>query len=378
MVNLLFSFHLPIILRNYHFLEIGKSNPYFDEEKQEEFVKKQALSCYKPGLALILDLIEKSQGSFKCSFALPGYVVELWEKYAPELISPLEDILKSGVVEWPLQPFYDCLTDRISKKELKAQVVLQKKKMLDFGITPGNTLLVYEGINLEKYQKAFSDTKIEQVVFLQNFIEEDFKTELVHQFSESPVSFLVAGGKKKDLLVDDLLFSDKPQEVIGKETLAHFLQIASPKNAVLEHAPFEIFGNEKAKLNGISDLFQKMLWEDLEGKRIEFATIAELLERKVKEGLVKIVESFPINSFYEPELNNMQRDAISTIYKLKSIGKTNPDVKEIWRKLLSKNHFTYFETGSPKISILPNPYPSPFDAYINFMNIASDLAGREG
>ncbi|MBX2843990.1 MAG: hypothetical protein KTR26_19615 [Flammeovirgaceae bacterium] len=248
--------------------------------------------------------------------------------------------------------------------------------MLGLGNSPGKNLLLNEGIKLGKYKKVFSTCKIEKVIFLQNFIEEDFKTELVHQFSDAEAAFFMAVGKRKDLLVDDFLFSAKPQGIVGKETLAHFFQIVSPKNAVLEHVPFEIFGNEKAKLNGISDLFQKMILPDMDGRKIEFATISHMLERKTEEGLVKIIEAFPINSFYEPELNNMQRDAISTIHKLKNIGKTNADLKEVWRKLLSKNHFTYFETGRPQTSILPNPYVSPFDAYINYMNIASDFGGR--
>ncbi|MBX2843991.1 MAG: hypothetical protein KTR26_19620 [Flammeovirgaceae bacterium] len=134
MVSLLFSFHQPIILRNYHFLEIGKSSHYFDEEKQEEFVKLQSESCYKPGFLLLQDLIQKSQGAFRCSFALPGYVIDLWEKYTPDLIKMLKDLLNSGCIEWQLQTYYDVQEDRVSKKELKTQLESKRRKCWDWVI----------------------------------------------------------------------------------------------------------------------------------------------------------------------------------------------------------------------------------------------------
>ena len=54
----------------------------------------------------------------------------------------------------------------------------------------------------------------------------------------------------------------------------------------------------------------------------------------------------------------------------------NPDLIRTWRRLQTSDHFYYmctkwFSDGS--VHTYFNPYGSPYDAYINYMNILADF-----
>ena len=76
--------------------------------------------------------------------------------------------------------------------------------------------------------------------------------------------------------------------------------------------------------------------------------------------------------------NDMQLDAMETLYKLegKVIASDSPDLLNVWRRLQTSDHFYYMSTkwfSYGDIHKRFNPYSSPYDAYINFMNIVADF-----
>jgi alpha-amylase len=79
--------------------------------------------------------------------------------------------------------------------------------------------------------------------------------------------------------------------------------------------------------------------------------------------------------------NPMQTDALAELYKLESrVKSTNaPDIIEDWRKLQTSDHFYYMCTkyfADGDVHKYFNPYDSPYDSYINFMNILDNLDYR--
>lgn len=79
--------------------------------------------------------------------------------------------------------------------------------------------------------------------------------------------------------------------------------------------------------------------------------------------------------------NDIQRDAISSIYSLEeNILKTRDEkLIEAWRKLQTSDHFYYMCTkwsNDGDVHAYFSPYKSPYDAYISFMNALSDLQLR--
>jgi alpha-amylase len=77
--------------------------------------------------------------------------------------------------------------------------------------------------------------------------------------------------------------------------------------------------------------------------------------------------------------NGMQTDAIQTLYKMEPqvYRRNNPQLMDTWRMLQTSDHFYYMCTkwfADGDVHQYFNPYPSPYDAYINYMNILDDFS----
>jgi alpha-amylase len=74
----------------------------------------------------------------------------------------------------------------------------------------------------------------------------------------------------------------------------------------------------------------------------------------------------------------MQGEAIKRIYRLEEKIKQRGqrDLIDIWGKLQTSDHFYYMSTkfwNDGDVHKYFSPYGSPFDAYINYMNVISDF-----
>ena len=79
--------------------------------------------------------------------------------------------------------------------------------------------------------------------------------------------------------------------------------------------------------------------------------------------------------------NDMQRDAFDCLIKLESDIKNLLDRTMLtqWRTLQTSDHFYYMSTkqGSDgEVHAYFSPYQSPYEAFINYMNVLTDLGLR--
>jgi alpha-amylase len=81
--------------------------------------------------------------------------------------------------------------------------------------------------------------------------------------------------------------------------------------------------------------------------------------------------------------NAMQANALHELYRAEAEIKAqkNPALLTDWRKLQSSDHFYYMCTkyfADGDVHKYFNPYESPYDSYINFMNVLNNLRARLG
>ena len=81
--------------------------------------------------------------------------------------------------------------------------------------------------------------------------------------------------------------------------------------------------------------------------------------------------------------NAMQSNALHELYKLEQPIKAAGDkiLLEDWRRLTTSDHFYYMCTkyfADGDVHKYFNPYESPYDSYINFMNVLDNLRTRAG
>ena len=79
--------------------------------------------------------------------------------------------------------------------------------------------------------------------------------------------------------------------------------------------------------------------------------------------------------------NSMQSNSLYEIFQMEETVKAsgNEQMLEDWRKLLTSDHFYYMCTkwfADGDVHKYFNPYDSPYDSYINFMNIMDNLNKR--
>jgi alpha-amylase len=74
--------------------------------------------------------------------------------------------------------------------------------------------------------------------------------------------------------------------------------------------------------------------------------------------------------------NDMQRLAFKKMKEVQNIAKKNKDLLHIWRLLQTSDHFYYMSTKWFKdgdIHKYFNPFNSPYEAFLNYVNIIEDL-----
>jgi alpha-amylase len=84
--------------------------------------------------------------------------------------------------------------------------------------------------------------------------------------------------------------------------------------------------------------------------------------------------------------NPLQDNAVEELYRIEPAVrdkhlKGDPYILEDWRKLTTSDHLYYMCTkywSDGDVHKYFSPYDSPYDAYINFMNVLDNLRTRAG
>ena len=148
---------------------------------------------------------------------------------------------------------------------------------------------------------------------------------------------------------------------------------------------FETFGEHQWEDTGIFHFLRELPREILKHPDNNFVTPSEAVDRYDVRGEL----SFPhAVSWADTERdvsawlsNPMQHDAINKLYGLEERVLKTGDKTLIhdWRKLQTSDHFYYMCTkwfADGDVHKYFNPYETPYDAFISFMNVLNDVQLR--
>lgn len=387
-VCMYFQIHQPERLRNYTIFDIGKNHNYFDDKKNQEILKKIAEKSYKPTNEIILKLIERTKGRFKAAYSISGIALEQIEKQNPEIIKQFRKMINTGCVELLNETYYHSLAYLHSKKEFYEQVKLHRKKIRElFDYKPKifrNTELIYKnelGYDMEKM--GYKGILAEGADHILGWKSPNF----VYKAKTTKNMKLLLKNYK---LSDDIAFRFSSKE--WKEwplTASKFGQWISSINGNGQTAnlfmDYETFGEHQWEDTGIFKFLENLPKEILKNKDNDFKTPSECIENYESVGEIDIHN--PVSwADIERDLsawtgNKMQNAAITKLYEMEEqIKKTkNKGLIEEWRKLQTSDNFYYMCTkwfSDGDVHKYFNPYNSPYDAFIIFMNVLEDLKGR--
>lgn len=349
---------------------------------------KVARKCYLPMNALLLRLIHRHQGKFKVSFSISGVAMEQFEQYAPEVLESFKSLARTGCVEFLAETYFHSLSFLSDKEEFDRQVArhatLIKKH---FDQTPQvfrNTELIFNNELAHHLQeKDYKAVIAEGADHILNWRSPNY----LYTAATAPNIKLLLKNYK---LSDDIAFrfSNKGWEE-HPLTVNKYVQWLNSVNGngdtVNLFMDYETFGEHQWEDTGIFNFMEHLPGEFLNHPDNSFKTPSEVAnDFPVRSELD--IHNFISWADLERDLsawlgNKMQGTAMRELYALKnSVMKSNdPTLMENWRRLTTSDHFYYMCTkwfSDGDVHKYFNPYDSPYEGYIAFMNVLNDLALR--
>jgi len=191
-------------------------------------------------------------------------------------------------------------------------------------------------------------------------------------------------------LSDDIAFrfsnTNWAEYPLTADKFVNWLEKANPKEELFNlFLSYGSFGERQPKESGIFDFLEKFSMQVANHSKLKFATPSEVIEelQPVSAESVPHPISWADN---ERDLtawlgNGMQKEAFEKLYNLRhQIAKcTETEMIKDWNYLQASDHFYYMSTkyfSDGEVHSYFNPFDSPYEAFINYMNVLSDFKIR--
>lgn len=387
-----YQVHQPFRVQRFRFFDIAQGRGYFDEDAQTKLnnkaiLHKVAQKCYLPMNRLLLKMIKKHP-EFKVSFSISGVALEQFETYAPDVLESFQDLVATGNVEMISETYYHSLAFLYSRREFAKQITLHRKALKRlFDVTPSvfrNTELIFHNdLAYEVEQMGYQGIIAEGADHILGWRSPNF---VYTPRGCSKLKLLV----KNYTLSDDIAFrfsnrSWKEWPLTTEKFTRWVNQVNGNGQVVNLFMDYETFGEHQWEDTGIFQFMEHLPKQILAHPDNDFVTPSEAINRYPSHGELDY-HHYVSWADTERDLsawlsNEIQHDAIQQIYALESrlTESTNPSLIDDWRKLQTSDHFYYMCTkwfADGDVHKYFNPYDSPYEAFITYMNAVHDLRHR--
>ncbi len=385
-----FQLHQPFRLRRYSVFDSGRD--YFDDRANAAIVRKVAGKCYRPATQRLVDMAERFGGDFRLGLSISGCLVEQCRAFAPDVIEMLQKLASTGCVEFLAETYPHTLSHLFSDDAFAEEVALHHAMVEElFGQSPSvfrNTELIYNDALAQRLAKdgQYLGTLTEGA---DQLLDGRSPNHVYRAASAPGVSVLL----KNHRLSDDIAFrfSDPswPGYPLTAEKFARWVA-EEPGDVVGLFMDFETFGEHQWESTGIFDLLSALPRALLDAG-CPLLTPGEVLDEFDPAGSIEAPHAV---SWADTERdlsawlgNAMQSSAAQELYRLKDKVRTatnlpgapDPELLRDWRRLATSDHFYYMCTkffADAEVHQYFSPYESPYDSYINYMNVLDHLRTR--
>lgn len=410
-----FQVHQPFRLKRY---SVFDSHPfYFDTAKNGEICRKVAEKCYRPATRLILDLVQRHKGNFRVSYAITGVVLDQLQEFAPDVLDLFRRLADTGCCEFIGETYHHSLSFLYSREEFLAQVDLHERRIQElFGQTPTvfrNTELIYSndlahflaGLKDAGGKPRYFGTLCEGADHILGYRSPTY----VYTPPGRPPG---RGGRPFGLLLknyrlsDDIAFrfSDRSWKEwpLTAEKFAQWVNQINGNGFVCNlFMDYETFGEHQWAETGIFRFLEALPEKvfDVNPGHNHFNTPSEAFQQFDAVGEYDVPNSI---SWADTERdltawlgNAMQSNALQETYRLEepikrklAEARARGDERAAaeaahllndWRRLTTSDHFYYMCTkyfADGDVHKYFNPYDSPYESYINFMNVLDSVRTR--
>lgn len=389
-ICLYFQVHQPFRLRTYRFFDIGVDHHYYDDYQNRTIVKRVAEKSYLPMNKLLLSLIKEYGAAFKVTFSISGIALDQFEQYAPEVIESFKKLSKTGNVEFLGETYAHSMVSLKDNEEFRRQVKLHSDRIESlFGQRPTafrNTELIYsDAIGEQVADMGFNVMLTEGAKHILGWKSPNF----MYCNAVNPRLKLLLRNYQ---LSDDIRFRFSNQNWIEwpltAEKFATWISTYDKAQQVLNiFLDYETFGEHQWAETGIFEFMKALPKQVMALTDYTFNTPSGIAAKVQPVSAVSV--PVPISwADEERDLtawigNEMQDEALESVYQLLPRMKkcTNEDFKKDWLYLQSSDHFYYMCTkwfSDGAVHNYFNPYSTPYEAFVNYMNVLSDFINRVG
>jgi len=384
-----FQVHQPYRIKPYRFFDIGDDHYYWDDFLNRSVIRKVAQKSYLPMNSLLQELIERYPGKFKVAFSISGVFMDQMEQFAPDVLESFQRLVSTGQVELLTETNSHSLSSLKSKEEFKKSVERHKEKLKRHfeGYEPKvfrNTELIYsDEIGEMISDMGFGGVLTEGAKHVLGWKSPNY----VYSNALDPKLKVLL---KNFQLSDDIAFrfgnktwSDYPLTV---DKFIKWINAIPKSEQVLNlFMDYETFGEHQWAETGIFEFMKSLPEAILNRTDFDFSTPSEVFAEAKPVDMIHV--PIPISwADEERDLtawlgNDLQDEAFDRLYELEKLVNSidDPEIQRDWTYLQTSDHFYYMSTkfaSDGDIHSYFSPYDSPYDAFINYMNVLSDFILR--
>jgi alpha-amylase len=386
-LNLIFHVHQPYSLRRYRFFDISNDHYYYDDYANESNTQQQARSCYLPACLLLLRKIIQYKGGLKVSFSISGMALDLFQKYAPEVILAFRKLADTGHVEFLGTTWSNSLAALKNKMAFQDQVARHRTVIKDlFNQSPStfcNAELLYsDDIGALLYKMGFKSAVVEggkpvlgwrsPDMLYSNAVYPEFKLLMRNQSCSDDLMFRFAEPAWEK-------YKSDPSGYVG------LLEKSEPGEQVVNLClDLGIMGAHYAPETGIFTFMESLLSGIVQTGQLNLSTPSETAATYPPASLVSVphfvswaADERNIAAFTG---NELQQEALGKLFGLtdRILACDSLELQGDWNNLQASDYSYCMSSRfyAHDLPHRPNPFHTPHEAFVNYMNILSDIGLR--
>ena len=348
-----------------------------------------AENCYLPANALLLELIKKYEGKFKVAFSITGSAIDQLEMHTPEVIRSFQELAATGNVEFLAETYSHSLASLSEDTDEFEQQVKRHSNAIKqlFGkkpVTFRNTSLIYSDKIGERVAKlGFKTMLTDGAKHVLGWKSPNF---VYKNTLDENLNLLLKNSKLSDDIANRFSDSNWSEYPLTSEKYASWVESSLRDTEVLNlFMNYEVIGYFNNAQSGIFDFLRYFIENMLANPNYQFLLPKEVAKKHPAKDILPV--PYPI-SWTDEERdttswlgNELQKEAFSELFKVQPLvrKKKNANLIEDYSRLQGSEHFYFMRTklfsGTDYHKYLL-PYDSPYEAFINYMNVLSDFIER--
>ncbi len=413
-ICLYFQVHQPYRLRRYNYFDVGREHRYFDDAVNAELLRRAARKCYRPATEMLARLLERHPG-FAVSLSLSGCLLEQLAEWDPDTLAAFRNLVKNagGRVEILAETSHHSLAWLASHDEFAAQI-------------DAHRALLGEALGISEAPRVFRNTELIYSDALAAWLEErgfagvlaDGVRSLLDADASHPHHlYRAATPAGLPLLLRDARLSDDIAFRFSQRSWSEWPLTAEKYDRWVSglsgeilslFMDFETFGEHQWRETGIFEFFEEWVRRAV-ARGGTFWTPSQAIENLPRRDTLSAPR--PISWADEArdlsawQGNDLQTDALRRLFALEtrvrdaSSGASgapgSEELRRDFRRLSTSDHFYYMATArrlrgraqngshgqgmssaDAEVHAYFSPYESPYEAYIAFVHVLSDLERR--